>query len=569
MPDKKHKSWKWALIVLSISLGIILLLVIGFHYATRVQPPVPDDLGSLSLKIDNPENDFFTCGNNWLKKNNSGLWELYLEGKPFERGVINGKLTKVLIEKQEEAFTGRIREIIPSPLYLRFLKYFIYWFNRNLDKYIPEEYKLEIYGISLSASEKYSFIGSNYQRMLNYHSAHDIGHALQNMGLVGCTSFGVWGDKSLDGSILIGRNFDFYVGDPFAENKIVCFEKPDQGYPFMMIGWGSMIGVLSGMNDKGLTVTINAARSEIPYSARTPISILAREILQYAKNIHEAFEIAKKSETFISESILIGSAEDNKAVIIEKSPSQIAIDDPKANYIVCANHFQNPVFFNDPKNRKDRQENASVYRYKRVLQDITKEQPLDISKAGAILRDRSGLNNANIGMGNEKAINQLIAHHSVIFEPSRQLVWISTNPWQLGSYVCYDLNKIFHTFAGLQQKVEITEQDKILPADPFIGSDDYCHFLRFRQMRKVIKTVTESNKILTLPDSFIREFIMTNPEYFEVYSVAGDYYQHINRPDSGMINFRRALHKEIPRWSEKKKIIEKMSGCVLQTKRMK
>ena len=569
MPEKrqkKHNRKRWVLGIIAV---IILLLITGFHFAIQVNPPVPDDLTSLSLKVSNPENDFYTCGNNWLKKNNSGLWELYIEGKPFERGVINGKLTKGLIEKQEEAFTGRIRELVPSPFYIRFLKYFIYWFNRNLDQYIPEEYKLEIYGISFSASDKFAFIGSNYQRMLNFHSAHDIGHALQNMGLVGCTSFGVWGDKSMNGTLLVGRNFDFYVGDAFAENKLVSFEKPDKGYPFMMIGWASMTGVMSGMNDRGLTVTINAARSDIPYSARTPISILAREILQYAKNIGEACEIAEKSETFVSESILIGSAEDNKAVIIEKSPSLIGFTEPKANYIICANHFQSPVFFNDPKNRRDRQENASVYRYHKVLDDITDEQPLDAKKMATILRDRSGMNNKDIGMGNEKAINQLIAHHSVIFDPSRRLAWVSTDPWQLGSYVCYDLNKIFHTFAGLQRKVEITEQDKILPADPFLGSDDYWHFLRFRQMRKVIKTVTQSSEILTLPPSFISEFILTNPEYFEVYSVSGDYYKHINRPDSGLIYYRRALRKEIPRWSEKKKIIEKMSSCILETKRLK
>ena len=379
--------------------------------------------------------------------------------------------------------------------------------------------------------------------------------------------FRVWGDRSADGSLLIGRNFDFYLGEEFAKNKIVCFEKPETGYSFMMITWGGMIGVVSGMNTQGLTVTINAARSDIPYSAKTPISILAREILQYAKNIHEAYAIASMRKTFVSESLLIGSANDNKAVIIEKSPTQISLYQQNTNWIICTNHFQSPIFMNSPENHRDRKENASLYRYKRVLQDITDEQPFDVYKMAAVLRDRSGLNNTDIGMGNEKSVNQLLAHHSVIFEPSKQFVWVSTSPWQVGKYVCYDLNKIFHTFAGLNRNIEVTEPDKQIPANSFLGSVDYYKFLRFKQMSKVIKTVTKAHENQVLPAPFIQEYISTNPEYFEVYSDAGDYYLHINRPDSGIVYYRKALQKEIPRWSEKKKIIEKLSNCLVLTKR--
>ncbi len=58
-------------------------------------------------------------------------------------------------------------------------------------------------------------------------------------------SFGTWNDRSKDSSLIIGRNFDFYVGDKFAEDKIVAFYKPDKGYRFMFITWAGFTGVVS------------------------------------------------------------------------------------------------------------------------------------------------------------------------------------------------------------------------------------------------------------------------------------------------------------------------------------
>ncbi|MCX6266687.1 MAG: C45 family autoproteolytic acyltransferase/hydrolase, partial [Bacteroidetes bacterium] len=512
--DRKFRWIKRIALSLIALSALIAVFAVWFYFATQIKPPDPGNMESTQLIVERPAPDFYKIGPNWLKKSSSGLWEMYLEGTPFKRGIINGKLSKHLIAAQEKAFIEQIREMIPSDFYLRFLKYFIYWFNRNLDHHLTDEYKLEIYGISLSASEQYSFIGSNYQRILNYHSAHDIGHALQDYSLVGCTSFGVWGAMSKDSSLIIGRNFDFYAGDEFAQNKIVCFEKPDQGYGFMMVTWGGMIGTVSGMNEAGLTVTINAAQSEIPTSARTPISIVAREILQYASNISEAYAIAKKRETFVSESILIGSAKDKQAAIIEKSPFSLALVKPQNNYILCANHFQSPEFANDPVNIRNIAENASAYRFKRLKQDVINSAPMDYQSAAAILRDQQGLNGANIGMGNEKAMNQLIAHHSIIFMPEKLLVWVSTTPWQIGPYVCYDLYKIFHNFAGLQHQVELTESDKIISADSFLGSNDYASYMRFREMRKEMKQLFRTGKPFMLQGSYIDEFRASNPRYY-------------------------------------------------------
>ena len=48
------------------------------------------------------------------------------------------------------------------------------------------------------------------------------GHAVQNSP-GGFYPFGTWGAMSADSTMIIGRNFDFYVGDKFAEDKIVAF----------------------------------------------------------------------------------------------------------------------------------------------------------------------------------------------------------------------------------------------------------------------------------------------------------------------------------------------------------
>ncbi|MCK4639632.1 MAG: choloylglycine hydrolase, partial [Bacteroidales bacterium] len=240
---RKNRRLKKFLLGFAIAIAaFIIAFLIYFKIAVTITPPEPNDLSILDLERIKIGNDFYVCANSWLKKSNTGLWELYIEGDAFERGVINGKLTKELIEIQEEAFVEQINKMISSKFYLNFLKYFVAWFNRNINNYITDEYLLEIYGVSLSASDEFLYIAPNYHRILDYHAAHDIGHALQDMNMAGCTSFSAWGNKTKDSSLIVGRNFDFYVGDEFAKNKIIMFVNPDNGYKFMMVTWAGMIG---------------------------------------------------------------------------------------------------------------------------------------------------------------------------------------------------------------------------------------------------------------------------------------------------------------------------------------
>jgi hypothetical protein len=222
----------------------------------------------------------------------------------------------------------------------------------------------------------------------------------------------------------------------------------------MYVTWGGFTGVVSGMNEKGLTVTINAAKSDIPSGSATPVSLVAKEIVQYAKNINEAIAIAKKRKMFVSESFLVGSAADKKAVVIEKTPDSLDIYDPNKNFITCANHFQGAELSKLKSNVEQMDQSASLYRYNRLSQLLQSNGKNTVEKTVAILRDHEGMNNEDIGLGNEKALNQFIAHHSIVFEPEKLKVWISTAPWQMGQFVCYDLTKVF-ALAGSKTDQEI------------------------------------------------------------------------------------------------------------------
>lgn len=546
------KIFKGLLWFVSALMVLLLVLIFYVRSVAIINEPVPSSREALDANVVQLDTGLYTIGNNWFRKSESGLYELYVEGAPFERGVFAGKLTQDLVQYQEKVFNQQINYFVPSDLYRVVLKYFVGWFNRDLADHVPEEYKLEIYGMSQSASHDFDNIAPAYQRILNYHAAHDIGHALQNMSLVGCTSFAAWDSKTEDGTLMIGRNFDFYVGDEFARDKIIAFYKPESGHPFMMVTFGGMTGVLSGMNDQGLTVTINAAKSEIPNGSATPVSLVAREILQYASTAEEAYAIADKRKMFVSESFLIGSAKDGKASVLEKNPElQASVTQPSGkDQLICTNHFQSNVLGELESNVEHMKTSASVYRWNRVEELLNEREKLTIRDVANILRNQQGLQNADIGLGNEKAINQLVAHHGIIFQPEKRLVWISTAPWQLGKFICYDLNKIFAM--KMTTNHEIYEQDKVLPADSFLLTKSFDAYVKFSRYRFPFQPKTDVQ-----PDSLVK----WNPRSYHAYMLAGDYEFEKKAYTSAKKFYEKGLTLEVATQHEREHMEKNLNIC--------
>ena len=486
----------------------------------------------------------YSIENNYLTKNYQGQWELYVSGDPYHRGLVTGALTEELFQYQETAFFGKVETLVPSKFKQYLLRKILAWYNRKMYLYIPEEYKAEILGLSKYAGNTYDEIASPYMRVLYLHGAHDIGHAMQDLALVGCSSFAVWGDKTDDGSLLIGRNFDFYAGDDFSKNKIIEFVSPTDGYKFMSVTWAGMIGVTSGMNEQGLTVTINAGKSDIPWVAKTPISIVTREILQYASNIEEAIVIAKKRAVFVSESIFVGSANDKKAVLIETSPENFGVYEVEnTDQLICTNHFQSEAYANDERNTEHIQDSHSQYRYERLEELLSEHTVVTPQIAAGILRNTKGLNNATIGYGNEKALNQLLAHHAIIFKPEQRLVWVSSNPYQLGAFVAYDLNKVFAKAPNNNNHSSMQETNLLIEKDPFIYSEAYKNYQLYRQLSKNVSEAIKEKE--TISPNTLKELQASNPDFWEVYYLTGQYYEQKGYDKAAVLAYEKALTKEV------------------------
>ncbi|WP_265429499.1 C45 family autoproteolytic acyltransferase/hydolase [Chryseobacterium sp. YIM B08800] len=500
------------------------------------------DISQYSLEIPkvNKINDStFSFNQNYLTKNKQQLWELYIKGNPLQLGYNNGALIQNLMQKQEEIFFSKVEGFVPSKFKQKLLRGFLKWYNRKMYLNVREDYQAELYGLSRYSSDKYDFIAPKYLRSLYLHGAHDIGHAMQDLMMVGCTSLAVWNENTEDGDLLIGRNFDFYVGDDFAKNKLIEFVEPENGIPYLSVSWPGMIGVVSGMNKEGITVTINAGKSKIPWSAKTPISFVTREILQFAKNIDQAIAIAKKRKVFVSESILVGSANDKNAVIIEVSPDNFGVYKVEnTSRVFCTNHFQSDAYKNDKRNQKQIAESHSEYRYEKLEELLQENKKLNPEKMASILRDKSGLKDEKIGYGNEKAINQLLAHHAVIFSPQKRLVWVSSNPYQLGEFVCYDLNEIFSD--KRLKSGEFAKSDLNITKDYFVDSQD---FKNYEEFKKINSQFDDEKK--NFSEEFIDHYQSLNPDFWLVYYQSGKYYFKQKEYSKAKIEFEKALTKEI------------------------
>jgi tetratricopeptide (TPR) repeat protein len=182
-------------------------------------------------------------------------------------------------------------------------------------------------------------------------------------------------------------------------------------------------------------------------------------------------------------------------------------------------------------------------------------------EAAAILRDQRGINDKNIGFNNEKAMNQLIAHHGVIFKPKSLLMWVSTNPYQCGKFLCYDLKKVFTEYKNLDDEIAINVDSLTIPEDPFVSSPDFKKFELYRSIKNHVIYITKAPGNIQLSKVLEDAFIQNNPESYYVYQLLGNYYKERADYSRAISYYETALAKEVATNKEATQIKEALAFC--------
>ena len=498
---------------------------------TARPPPLPSDTAILSLKPETREGKVW-LGRSWAGRR-EGLPVVCLKGSPLEIGYAHGLLLQQQMHTLENEFIQMIHLYVPQDWKVQLLKDYVIYRNRHLTDCVPLNYRLEIYGTTLGCPDIHPEEGSFYNRMLNYHAAHDVSYMMIDNPLVsraGCTAFGAWGGATENGHLLTGRNFDWEAAEVFSRDRVVVMCEPDGGIPFISLSWAGMAGVVSGMNQAGVSVTLNGAPSSLPRETATPAAIVARDVLQRAHALPEALEILRGANVFVSTLWLVGSHADGRFVVVEKTPDATRVREPDGDSIVCANHFLSPGLREAPRNRNYADEATSVARQSRLTELIQQARGvIGARQAADFLRDRKLAGGVFAGNGHRAALNAFIATHATVMDLTDGIFWAASPPNQLGKFVAFDVRDFSR---------ELPE--RAVPPDPVLSTGE---FDRARQAQKFLaegRGALRSKEAQTARN-LAEQAEALNPGFYQNATLRGRALLELGRREEAALAFEAAL----------------------------
>ena len=210
---------------------------------------------------------------------------LSVEGTPAEMG------------RQEAALTGKVvKTLAPYPRQLMTLSgHGKQWDQcvetaQTLTSHAPPAYRDELRSYATKAAIPLDLL--------------QVANTIMDLhrGGFACSSLLVEPAKSKTGSILFGRNLDFFTTLGVLDRYgLVTVYRPQGKHAFATVGFPGVIGCLSGMNDAGLAIAVHEVRATADWAPMLnpkamPYAFCLRRILEDCTTIEQAEKLLRSTE---------------------------------------------------------------------------------------------------------------------------------------------------------------------------------------------------------------------------------------------------------------------------------
>jgi Acyl-coenzyme A:6-aminopenicillanic acid acyl-transferase len=521
---------------------IIVLLIAWARLAWVASEPELDGTPAILSEVLEEVDGGLELGTCRLERR-EGLRTMHLVGDPFTLGFANARLTADLIAEQNAQFFSMIHDLIPNWWALTAVKLFVLYRNRNLPDHVPDRQQVELLGIARGGPPIARDTAPDYHMVLNLHAAHDISHMVEDSPLMGCTALVASGEHAADGHLLVGRNFDFEGCRAFDTNRVVFLVEPEGRIPFLSVAWPGFAGVVSGMNREGVALFIHGAKSDTSPGEGSPAALLARRVLEEAHDLTEALDILRKTPIIGTDIFILASRKDGRCVVVEKSRDRFAHRDCGALTAV-ANHLKTETFADDEANRRYMRTGTSVPREDRMTELLSQGQgPLDARRCAAILRDRRGAAGRDLGLGNRRTLNPLIATHAVIMDVTAGIVWVASPPHQLGAFVAFNVNDFSARLPEL-----------LVPEDPMLAQGDYERSVTCLRLLEFGRSMLDAD-CPGQAEAAARKVVRLDPHGFAGWGILGEALLEQNREGEAARCLEMAL-AAVPHFLERREEIK-------------
>ncbi len=540
---------------------LFALLYSGYVGYTSLEP-LDVETGMHDLEVDETGRKV-AYGRSWLARR-GGLWVLHLEGSPEQigdaQGHLSGRLFRNLDGRIDTMLEHRYRGFVETWSERMLLR----WDYRNADAALAEPIRTELSALAGSLPDDGEGPIGAYHRLFLYQCFFDITQRLQDTVLEGSmfavaprsTSAGVEA-----GNLVIGRTLSIDFGPDFEADRMVSFYYPDGKYPFVSIGWAGLVGVVTGINARGIFVAANPAHTDDAREADAiPLPMVLRDVLEQADTLEQAIEILQAAELRTAAVVLIGDGVQRKAVVLEASARSgekgrlIRGEDEQA--VWATDHMTREVFESDAHNDRIKRTTSSGYRFERLAELLATPGSFEPADAVDLLRDRGGLANAQLGLGNRNALENLHTTQSIVVDATSMVLWVAEGPSTLGRYRAFDLG---HLLARQRTRPAPLAD---FPADRLLYSEEY------RDYGEALEGLGYARELLALdrPEQALaaaQVSLALAPDIGELHRLLGDIERELGNAEDAKIHYRRYLELIPGRQRDQERvkgIIEELGG---------